>query len=308
MLRSETEERVLWVDAICINQEDVLERNSQVALMGDIFKRATLVRVWLGQNVISSACTTLIFDLVRHMIGNKISTWKHDLKEEARKSDVIEVLRGIHELGSTSYWSRVWIVQEIGLAQKAKIHFGEDHLSREDFMSVLINSPYLHRAAVNSDWGFDIDFDRLFKCRASRLLRRVNGQLAVDLDERNHGRIYPLLTSGRDISLGTCLDMTRESCCTVRHDRVYALLALATDIPPGVVQFDYNRSLPQLKDDVIQWYCETHDYQRIDGDGPMAVLNFLLDTALGLTPEYNSSSRIPFDWDLHESQKKALDY
>jgi hypothetical protein len=40
---------VLWIDAICINQEDVLERNSQVQLMWSIYENASKVRVWLGE-------------------------------------------------------------------------------------------------------------------------------------------------------------------------------------------------------------------------------------------------------------------
>jgi len=40
--------RYLWVDAICINQSDVLERNHQVPLMRLIYTQAETVRVWLG--------------------------------------------------------------------------------------------------------------------------------------------------------------------------------------------------------------------------------------------------------------------
>jgi hypothetical protein len=35
-LRSEKEARKVWIDAICINQDDIAERNAQVALMGDM--------------------------------------------------------------------------------------------------------------------------------------------------------------------------------------------------------------------------------------------------------------------------------
>jgi hypothetical protein len=37
-----------WIDAICINQEDVLERNQQVNLMTRIYKKAVGVHIWLG--------------------------------------------------------------------------------------------------------------------------------------------------------------------------------------------------------------------------------------------------------------------
>jgi hypothetical protein len=41
--------RVLWVDALCINQEDTTERNHQVKQMGAIYQKAERVVVWLGR-------------------------------------------------------------------------------------------------------------------------------------------------------------------------------------------------------------------------------------------------------------------
>ena len=39
----------IWVDAICIDQSNVEERNQQVTMMGDIYSTAREVRVWLGE-------------------------------------------------------------------------------------------------------------------------------------------------------------------------------------------------------------------------------------------------------------------
>ncbi|KAF4631343.1 hypothetical protein G7Y89_g6796 [Cudoniella acicularis] len=39
----------LWIDAICINQQDVRERNHQVSLMGKIYLKASVVVIWLGR-------------------------------------------------------------------------------------------------------------------------------------------------------------------------------------------------------------------------------------------------------------------
>jgi hypothetical protein len=41
--------RVLWIDAICIDQTSLEERNQQVQLMGDIYERAKQVLVWIGE-------------------------------------------------------------------------------------------------------------------------------------------------------------------------------------------------------------------------------------------------------------------
>lgn len=47
-LRYETSPRVVWADAVCINQSGVEERSEQVALMGEIYRKACQVVVWLG--------------------------------------------------------------------------------------------------------------------------------------------------------------------------------------------------------------------------------------------------------------------
>lgn len=47
-LRHEDSPRIFWIDAICINQNDLAEKGHQVALMGHIFRDASRVVVWLG--------------------------------------------------------------------------------------------------------------------------------------------------------------------------------------------------------------------------------------------------------------------
>jgi hypothetical protein len=43
-----SEPRIMWVDAICIDQTNTSERNHQVALMRDIYTQAVRVNIWLG--------------------------------------------------------------------------------------------------------------------------------------------------------------------------------------------------------------------------------------------------------------------
>ncbi|KAK6071048.1 heterokaryon incompatibility protein [Seiridium cupressi] len=47
-LRSDQKPRTLWVDAICINQQDDREKSAQVPMMGKIFQQATSVLAWFG--------------------------------------------------------------------------------------------------------------------------------------------------------------------------------------------------------------------------------------------------------------------
>jgi hypothetical protein len=48
-LRDRSFERILWIDAICINQENLKEQSQQVQLMAKIYSKATRVLVWLGE-------------------------------------------------------------------------------------------------------------------------------------------------------------------------------------------------------------------------------------------------------------------
>ncbi|KAF2269172.1 heterokaryon incompatibility, partial [Lojkania enalia] len=54
-LRLRQESRLLWVDAICINQLDLNEKNKQIPLMMDIYKLAARVIVWLGSEADDSS-------------------------------------------------------------------------------------------------------------------------------------------------------------------------------------------------------------------------------------------------------------
>ncbi|KAF2147007.1 uncharacterized protein K452DRAFT_218122, partial [Aplosporella prunicola CBS 121167] len=47
--RKKTDPRMLWADAICIDQKNIKERGEQVPLMGKIFEGAKRVLVWLGR-------------------------------------------------------------------------------------------------------------------------------------------------------------------------------------------------------------------------------------------------------------------
>ncbi|KAG6361223.1 hypothetical protein INS49_009447 [Diaporthe citri] len=105
----------LWVDSICINQMDVVERSQQVPLMGQIYSKASPVRVWLGEE-----CSDVkeAFKLV------------HDCGECSPADAVARVLqdeagaRALNEILHRSYWDRMWMFQEIVLAGRVTVHCG----------------------------------------------------------------------------------------------------------------------------------------------------------------------------------------
>lgn len=117
-LRSATQPVKLWVDALCINQEDLAERSSQVLLMQRIYHNAFEVCMWLGTE---DQFTRRAFNLL-----NKLHD--HVGKHHAGPSDLFNP-RSIQRLGLPTfpspdwealirlferpYFRRIWIVQEM---------------------------------------------------------------------------------------------------------------------------------------------------------------------------------------------------
>ena len=58
-MRKPNTERFLWLDAICINQEDNAERSNQVTLMGDIYKHGVKNLIYLGEDDVSVPLTSI---------------------------------------------------------------------------------------------------------------------------------------------------------------------------------------------------------------------------------------------------------
>ncbi|KAF4339634.1 heterokaryon incompatibility (het-6OR allele) [Fusarium beomiforme] len=69
-LRQEKETLIIWIDAVCINQDDLEERAQQVTLMSQIYSLASTVHIWLGEdNHGVEACLKLIRDICNSNTG-----------------------------------------------------------------------------------------------------------------------------------------------------------------------------------------------------------------------------------------------
>ncbi|KAI4086712.1 MAG: hypothetical protein L6R37_008392, partial [Teloschistes peruensis] len=101
----------MWIDALCINQQDVKEREHQADLMKRIYRQAQQVTVWLGEQ---SDNSDLVFDLL-HMLAEQDdpANW---LFNHFMSCQLQDQLLAIAKLYMRPYWKRLWIVQEIAMA------------------------------------------------------------------------------------------------------------------------------------------------------------------------------------------------
>jgi hypothetical protein len=123
----------VWADAICINQLDVSERSSQVALMGSIYGKARFVFLAMGnafgeddQNVmslvrdISSVWTTAES---RTAIGVAF-------REDRRWNSISAIMSSI-------WFTRVWVVQEAGLAKHPIVLYGNARCPYRELITIV---------------------------------------------------------------------------------------------------------------------------------------------------------------------------
>ncbi|KAF2019183.1 HET-domain-containing protein [Aaosphaeria arxii CBS 175.79] len=132
----------LWVDALCINQEDIEERSSQVAMMASIYWHASQVVVWLG---LDDECVPAsdVFDLIRTTSDHAWNLHKehgsfgeipyfHQTDLEQLDEDRWNNLATF--FNTRQWFQRGWVIQELGLAYNARFLCSQEELSFVDYL------------------------------------------------------------------------------------------------------------------------------------------------------------------------------
>jgi Heterokaryon incompatibility protein (HET) len=142
----------LWNDAICINQDDTVERGKQVELMKSIYAQASIVFAWFGnsdeQTELGLQIFRLLYTELRAMREQRnVSDMlrlegirKHEYLNSDDTDDMTsnKVWKSVWVLVQSPYWSRVWIFQEICLAKKLLLIQGTVSLDYVCFTLVCI--------------------------------------------------------------------------------------------------------------------------------------------------------------------------
>lgn len=116
-LREERKTRNLWIDALCIDQNDLEEKQQQVQLMSKIYPEAESVLCWLGPENDDS---DFVIDRLLELAAEKSSCLDSSSDEENSDSDSDDdekerFSHGLYKLLSRPWWSRLWTCQEFAL-------------------------------------------------------------------------------------------------------------------------------------------------------------------------------------------------
>ncbi|KAH6661460.1 heterokaryon incompatibility protein-domain-containing protein, partial [Plectosphaerella plurivora] len=119
----------LWIDAICINQHDEMEKAQQIPLMGRIYSEADQVRIWLGAADSTIAGIFAFFRKAsqRPIVAQTQPEVARDVVFLMKKTIVDDGISGLSllfEFFDRPWFSRRWVIQEAGLSRKAVVHCG----------------------------------------------------------------------------------------------------------------------------------------------------------------------------------------
>jgi hypothetical protein len=135
-LRLPKTDRILWIDAICIDQSNVRERGHQVRQMGDIYKQAERVLFWLGR---STYQTNILLDSLHEVqaynmprspsgldpTGKEWAEQRLLMRDQlVQRQDSGRQVEGLRALLKRSWFHRVWIIQEAANARSALVCCG----------------------------------------------------------------------------------------------------------------------------------------------------------------------------------------
>jgi hypothetical protein len=231
-LRHLKDPKVLWIDAICINQKDDHEKTGQLKLMGKIYTRAERTVVWLGEETYTSSlgfkAIRFLSPIVLHRLNPQHETQGQALQKpsgffrsQAFCWRLIFYTGAFIWLLQNPYFARVWIIQEIALSQDLEFQLGPECVSMRQFESA---------AATLSTIDFGNKTSRtLSHILAIRSLVRLHPKASSEDVSRKFRQV---LGERLDLERGifSIMSLFRGSHATNKIDKIFGLLGLCREL------------------------------------------------------------------------------
>lgn len=226
--------RLLWADAICIDQTNKVELGDQVAKMGAIYAAAARVIVWLGEAIEPSWQACLGLSLLDELWWN-LPTDKA-VRKVLRSKEKRQALNSLSEILQRDYWSRVWVIQEVHFARSITVHCGKTSMpwnKMVDVQNVLVDKFLDILDEVSQP--FSLSEGTLKHIRNLRHAVQFRGPKSLILDREDR------LREPNQIDLFEGLMMHRLKKSTDPRDKIYAIVGLtkAADDPDFVIDYRF---------------------------------------------------------------------
>ncbi|KAI2639073.1 HET-domain-containing protein [Hypomontagnella submonticulosa] len=261
-LRESHCDKFLWIDAICINQDDPDERAEQVSIMADIYRSAKGVVIWLGP---SDEFTQPAWELITSLSQLSETERKSVSPEafnDAQNTDLLgransrEHWRALVRLFGRRWFTRAWVVQELVLARDTTILCGEYVFDWQDIVTV---SDFMARRTSSN----------AFKAHIS------SHESETTLSYKNPAKLAAIkkdtIDGTKDVLLYSLI-RCRTYDAKNSHDKVYSLLGLAGHQGNGSSKLfpNYKSSVAKVYTDVAEYILENsrdlHILAHAEGD------------------------------------------
>ena len=265
-----------WIDALCINQNDLEEKNSQVMMMSRIYQQARLVFAWLGGgDRLSAQAFHDLLTIVSLCQGNKRDP--KELRSFDISSDETYQRLGIPKLNYTSWigvylflnrawFKRAWIVQEIALARDPWFMCGRQLGSVEVVLQSLeilqqsrwfdqlrhLAEPLIRNHRTMADYSsFETSARssvKLYRPRKTHLLNSSLGSIVREV-RISMGTFDGLTKDGsapKRPRLLRLLDWYRYTESGDARDKVYAFVGLSSEQETRLLMVDYRLTVEEV--------------------------------------------------------------
>ncbi|KAL0955319.1 hypothetical protein HGRIS_004203 [Hohenbuehelia grisea] len=246
--------RALWVDAICINQNDLSERSGQVSLMRRIYVKAERVVVWLGPGDEASTYSIRTINSIQERFDAMAPADRVNLIQDALTASHDPLMEGSGvdrfidqwPLFEAPWFRRTWVVQEVLNARSALICCGDETL---DWTSILRVNACILRCQLKMNSAYKALMPPIYELLFNSRLEKEDGWFT------NVG-ILDVLIKGLD------LDAAEPK------DKLFAMLQFGHEtadigsLPPSLAP-DYNKSITSIFSDFTRWLIVEHKSLRI---------------------------------------------
>jgi hypothetical protein len=225
-IRLEHRPRIVWTDAICINQSNLSEKNAQVSMMGSIYKNCTQCLVWLGEededNVDDVYNVYDTFDFIKQIGHGHI-----DLSGCAG-APCRSKMGTMSRLMRRPWWDRTWTIQESLLPPRVTFLCGTNSLDSEHFLEAFFN-------LAKHLGGGCCPYPSCETCHEA--VGRYYSKLPGLIPQPSSQKLNSLL--GR-------MTIYRDRMVSDPRDKVYAVLSLISESQPAGIVVDYGISPLEL--------------------------------------------------------------
>lgn len=265
-LRQPDGDRIMWIDAVCINQRNDKERAEQVAIMKDIYARAFHVVIWLGKEMPEDKLVFSLLNRIKEVFAKyggpvelgPIQNTVYNLGlPEASEPDWTALVKFFQR----PWFQRIWVVQEatvctLVVPSNPSLDL---HVSRELEVSKVLGSTILTldtQMARESTVSFGpLSFKWYFICEVANSVRKSGYLGLYPIDLHAPGTFsaivihYLRLAHEAQMKTWTLLELlrlTRNYMATDPRDKVFALIGVVTDLNSIGLEVDYRLSTEEV--------------------------------------------------------------